>query len=69
MPISLADRVAAQSTLEQSLAVLLEGLAERMAATSNDQNIQKLARALRVEQPALVRQLVERAGGRLEANP
>ena len=66
---SLTDRVAAQATLEQALSVLLDGLAERMVATSNDQNIHKLARALRMEQPALVQRLVERAGAVAEVNP
>ena len=51
---SLARSVAVEPTIEGSLHRLIEGLAERMAATSNDQNVQRLARDLRDALPTLV---------------
>jgi hypothetical protein len=44
---TLAHAVAAEPTLERSLMTLIEGLADRIKATSNDQNSQRLARELR----------------------
>ena len=66
---ALTPLVAAQTTLEQALAVLLQGLAETMTSTSNDQNIHKLARSLRQEQPALIQVLLARAGAAPMVNP
>ena len=50
----LTRMVAGAPSLDASLRRLIEGLAERMAATSNDQNVQTLARDLRAALPALV---------------
>ncbi len=69
-PIETLTRVvAAQTTLEQSLSALLDGLAERMAATSNDQNIHRLARALRAERHVMVQTILERAGAPAASTP
>ena len=43
----LRASLAAEVSPEARIDTLLAGLAERMAATSNDQNVQKLARELR----------------------
>ena len=43
------------ASLEGALDALLEGLAQRIKATSNDQNVQKLSRELRIATPELVR--------------
>ena len=51
---TLTRSIAAEPSLEKSLHRLIEGLAERMAATSNDQNVQRLARDLRAALPTLV---------------
>ncbi len=50
----LTHAVAAAPSIETSVALLLDGLAERIKATSNDQNIQKLSRELKGITPALV---------------
>ena len=39
---------------EAALDALLEGVAQRIKATSNDQNVQKLSRELRIASPGLV---------------
>lgn len=52
---SLTQSVAAQANLEQALEALLDGLAQRVKATSNDQNIQRWARELRIAAPDLVK--------------
>ena len=49
----LTSAVSAQGSLDRRVEVLLQGLAERMAMTSNDQNVQKLSRELRAAAPAL----------------
>ena len=50
----LLRNVAAQDDRSASLRALVGGLADQIKATSNDQNIQRLARALRAATPALV---------------
>lgn len=49
----LTGVLAAQDSLDRKVELLLRGLAERMAMTSNDQNVQKLSRELRAAAPAL----------------
>lgn len=44
---ALLSSVAGESTVERRLQALVLGLAERVKATSNDQNVQKLARELK----------------------
>ena len=51
----LAHKVETRATLEQALETLLDGLAERVKATSNDQNVQRLAREIRIVAPNLVK--------------
>ena len=51
-------------SLEAALDALLDGLAQRIKATSNDQNVQKLSRELRIAAPGLVAAL---AGRKAEA--
>ncbi len=51
---SLAQHIEAAASLEQALDALLDGLAQRVKATSNDQNVQKLAREIRFAAPGLV---------------
>lgn len=46
--------IAAASDLEAAVATLLRGLADRIKATSNDQNIQRLARELQGARPEFV---------------
>ena len=58
----LTRSIAVESSLEGSLRRLIDGLAERMAATSNDQNVQRLARDLRAATPALVEAVRVKAG-------
>ena len=48
---ALAKRVAAQPDLATGLDVLIEGLSARIKGTSNDQNIQRLARAIHAASP------------------
>lgn len=52
---SLTHSIAAEPSLDASVALLVNALADRIKATSNDQNIQKLARELKAGAPALVR--------------
>ena len=40
--------------LKAALDALLEGLARQVKATSNDQNVQKLSREIRIAAPGLV---------------
>ena len=47
-------------SLEAALDALIEGLAQRIKTTSNDQNVQKLARELRIAAPGLVAALANR---------
>ncbi len=51
---NLAQHIEAAASLEQALDALLDGLAQRVKATSNDQNVQKLAREIRFAAPGLV---------------
>ena len=58
----LTQAVAAETSLERALETLLESLAHRIKATSNDQNIQALAREVKAATPGLVAALArERA--------
>ena len=41
-------------SLAAALDVLLEGLAQHVKATSNDQNVQKLSREIKIAAPGLV---------------
>ena len=50
---TLATSVAAQDGLDRRLEVLLQGLADRIKASSNDQNVQRLSRELRAAGPVL----------------
>ena len=50
---ALVARVAEQGS-DRKVETLLLGLAEQLKATSNDQNVQKLARELRAAAPKLV---------------
>lgn len=52
---ALTQSIAARESLERALETLLDGLAEQIKATSNDQNIQRLAREIRAATPALVK--------------
>jgi hypothetical protein len=58
---SLTKAVAAQPDLQRSLSLLVNALADRIKATSNDQNIQNLARELKVVAPTLVEAIAEKA--------
>ena len=58
---ALVSRVADQGSLDRKIETLVLGLAERMKATSNDQNVQKLARELRALTPQLVGAIVVKA--------
>jgi len=49
----LIQSLEATPSLEEALEVLLEELAQRVKATSNDQNVQKLAREIRIAAPGL----------------
>ena len=49
----LVRRVEAQPDSMAALATLVYGLADQIKATSNDQNVQRLARALHAAAPAL----------------
>ena len=51
---SLVKTIAAQPSRHRAIEALLAGLADQMKATSNDQNIQRLAQALRAESPAII---------------
>ena len=42
------------SSLKAALDALLEGLARQVKATSNDQNVQRLSREIKIATPALV---------------
>ncbi len=55
----LQARLRDEASLGGRVDLLLAGLAERMAATSNDQNVQKLARELRAASPLLGAALLE----------
>ncbi len=61
---TLTTAIAAQKDLEGAVALLVAALADRIKATSNDQNIQTLARDLKGAAPALVSAIVakERMG-------
>ena len=60
---SLAESIKNGATLDDRIEALLSGLAERIKATSNDQNVQKLSRELKAAAPAIVR--VVAAGARV----
>ena len=49
----LRSRLGESGSLDARVDVLLAGLAERMAATSNDLNVQKLAREMRAAAPSI----------------
>lgn len=57
----LAGRIASQESIEDKVALLVTELAQRIKATSNDQNIQKLSRDLKALQPELVRAIAGKA--------
>ncbi len=57
---SLAKTIAAQPSHDLAIEALLAGLADRIKATSNDQNIQRLAQALRAEGPAIIAAIAAR---------
>lgn len=67
MPVfdPLIRDIAAASDLEAAVATLLRGLADRIKATSNDQNIQRLARDLQGARPEFVAAVA--AAARLKA--
>lgn len=50
---SLKTSIEAARDLDAALDALLDGLAQRLKATSNDQNVQKLAREIRIAAPDL----------------
>ena len=56
MPVfdTLLTTIEGEAGLDAALETLVTGLAERIKATSNDQNVQRLARELRVATPAIV---------------
>ena len=60
----LVRRVGEQPDCTSSLTTLVGGLADQIKATSNDQNIQRLARALRAAAPALVATIAAKEGQR-----
>ena len=51
---SLTKSIEEARGLDAALDALLDGLAQRIKATSNDQNVQKLAREIRIAAPRLV---------------
>ena len=51
---SIAATVSAQTDLERRIGALVRGVAAEMLAASNDQNVQRLARALDAAAPSLV---------------
>jgi hypothetical protein len=51
---SLVRTIEDAKSREAALDALIEGLAQRIKATSNDQNVQKLSRELRIAAPRLV---------------
>lgn len=51
----LTEAIAAQPRVENAVELLIDDLAARIKATSNDQNIQRLARDLKQQAPALAR--------------
>ena len=55
---SLTKSIEAAKTLDAALDALLDGLAQRVKATSNDQNVQKLAREIRIAAPGLAAAVV-----------
>ena len=57
---SLARTIEEAASLEAALDALFEGLAQRIKTTSNDQNVQKLSRELRIAAPGLVAALTSR---------
>lgn len=50
---ALVDEVARVPEPDLRMARLIEGLADRIKATSNDQNVQRFARELRAAAPAI----------------
>ncbi len=54
----LSEAIAAQPSQDLAVETLLVGIADRIKATSNDQNIQRLAQALRLETPAIVATII-----------
>ena len=52
---SLGRAIEEAPSLAAALDALLDGLAQRIKTTSNDQNVQKLSRELRIAAPELVR--------------
>ncbi len=57
---ALGRSIEAAPSLEAALDTLIEGLAQRIKTTSNDQNVQKLSRELRIAAPGLVAALASR---------
>ena len=55
---NLVETIAAQPSQAQAIEVLLAGLADRLRATSNDQNIQRLAQTLRQEAAAITATII-----------
>ena len=51
---SIAATVSAQTDIERRIGALVRGVAAEMLAASNDQNVQRLARALDAAAPSLV---------------
>ena len=56
----LRKRIEDAPNVEAALDALLGGLAQRVKATSNDQNVQKLSREMRIATPGLVAAVVSR---------
>ncbi len=58
---SLVTKISDQPDLARSVEALVTGLAERMRAASNDQNVQRLALDVRAVTPALVQAVLAKA--------
>ncbi len=59
---ALVTGVAGQGALDRKVSALLAGLADQLRATSNDQNVQALARELRAATPQIVEAMVAEDG-------
>ena len=58
---SLIATITHQPDLARSIEALITGLAERMKAASNDQNVQRLARDVRAAAPDLAQAVTAKA--------
>ena len=60
---SLTKSIEDETSMEAALGALLDGLAQRIKATSNDQNVQKLAREVRIAAPGLAAAVIAKLEG------